>query len=268
MQGGGFAEQPAENICEGIMENEHNYKERYVAFIDILGFKEAVYESPENAAKFHEIAIALEHLSKVKHIIHTTIEDLKKSDEIANQAWAMWQDVKVTTFSDNIFISAENNNVGLMALGAYSCLIYNTLFANGFFARGGITKGELFESDDVVFGKALIDAYELESKTSIFPRILIANSIIDEIKKTTGFHIEQDFDGSYFLDVFYPGINKLKENWQKSTGLKLDLQKGKLKLSEELQKTKNQSVRSKLFWLAKYFNAKTENHKITPIENI
>lgn len=250
------------------MHNQNKYTERYVAFIDILGFKEAVYESPENAEKFNEITTALEHLSKVKDIAHTTVEHLKQSKEAIDQALGIWQDVKVTTFSDNILISAANNFVGLMAIGAYSCLVYNSLFANGFFARGGITKGDLFESNGVVFGKALIDAYELESKTSIYPRILISSSIIDDVKKATGFYIEQDFDGSYFLDVFYPDINKLKENWQERTGLNLDLQQGKLKLIEELLKTHNQSVRSKLFWLAKYFNAKTANHGITPIEKL
>lgn len=248
------------------MKLNTNYKTRYVAFIDILGFKDAVYNSHQNTDKFREITLALENLSIIKDIVSTTSHSLNTSKIPSEVVWGAWQDIKITTFSDSILISAADNHVGLMALGAYCCLIYHALFSNGFFARGAITKGELFESQDIVFGKALIDAYELESKTSIYPRILISDVVLVDLQNDPNFYKEKDFDGAFYIDVFYQGLTDSIETWRQKSKLALDLQKGKELLLAQYMTAKTPNIKAKLYWLIQYFNSRSINHGLTPID--
>ena len=48
----------------------------------------------------------------------------------------------------------------------------------GVFLRGGLTFGEVFCGQNMVFGQALIDAYRLESAHAIYPRILVDPKLI------------------------------------------------------------------------------------------
>ncbi|MCX7124871.1 MAG: hypothetical protein NTU49_03785 [Gammaproteobacteria bacterium] len=59
-----------------------------------------------------------------------------------------------------------------------------TAFAirNGFLIRGGITRGDLYHSDSIVFGSAMNDAYALESKEAKMPRILISKELAFDLK--------------------------------------------------------------------------------------
>ena len=81
----------------------------------------------------------------------------------------------------------------------------------GLVLRGGITVGEFYADEDIVFGKGLIRAVELEEKFAQFPRI-----IIDEDKLTTNISsfvddgdLIRDFDGRCFVNYFHVGGLKL-----------------------------------------------------------
>jgi hypothetical protein len=43
--------------------------------------------------------------------------------------------------------------------------------------RGGLSRGQLIHNQAVVIGKALIEAYELESETAVFARVAASNNI-------------------------------------------------------------------------------------------
>lgn len=247
------------------MSYDKNYQEKYLAFIDILGFKEIVKQS-ETPQIFEKIIQAFEHLSFIKGHIKEQIDELKKSNELILQVVARWQDAKIHTFSDSIFISIPKNEYGLMVLGEYTSLIYNALFANGFLARGAITKGKIFEDTDVVFGEGLIEAYELESRAAIYPRILISNSVAQDIQSPQTFYSHQDFDGNYILDVFHKNLDKKIEKWNDQSGLNLNLNNGRDLLIQDYDSVKDPNIKSKLYWLIKYFNSRCDCHKLPPIK--
>ena len=50
----------------------------------------------------------------------------------------------------------------------------------GVFFRGAIARGGLYHDDNMCFGPALIEAYELESKNAIYPRVILDNKLIQD----------------------------------------------------------------------------------------
>lgn len=45
------------------------------------------------------------------------------------------------------------------------------------FSRGGLARGPFFASELFVYGPALVAAYQLESKTAIYPRIILSDGV-------------------------------------------------------------------------------------------
>ena len=100
--------------------------------------------------------------------------------------------------------------------------IYSVGEGVGYLVRGGITIGNLFIDDTIVFGKALVDSYRLEDKTAYYPRIIFDTKTINEIKKYDDLcsFILQDFDDIFFLnylsiwhfcgEALYHGFEKIK----------------------------------------------------------
>nr|WP_317187917.1 hypothetical protein [Acinetobacter gerneri] len=43
--------------------------------------------------------------------------------------------------------------------------------------RGALTIGEIYHDENMVFGPAMVEAYELESKVAEFPRIILHDKI-------------------------------------------------------------------------------------------
>jgi len=52
----------------------------------------------------------------------------------------------------------------------------------GFFLRGGISTGSYFADDNMIFSKGLVNAYQLESKKAIYPRVIIDKNIVVRIQ--------------------------------------------------------------------------------------
>lgn len=159
-----------------------NYEIRYVAFIDILGFKNIIKKSEkkENEIQYIEKAI-----------------DIFKS--FTNE-----DSFIVTQFSDSVVISTKDSEDDFQKL--LKCLLEISIKSIGiwYLLRGGITKGKLIHTKDYLFGPAMNYAYRLESELAIFPRIIIDENLNEEINKQNNYFLTKDFDGIYFLDYLNP----------------------------------------------------------------
>lgn len=72
----------------------------------------------------------------------------------------------------------------------------------GWLLRGGISIGQLFIDDVMVWGDALLTSYYLEDKVANYPRIIIDKSVVDEIIQDNKLseYMRKDFDNLYFLN--------------------------------------------------------------------
>lgn len=178
------------------------YEDRAVLFMDILGFK--------NLVKTQEADRVLHALQRIQAFVKIFSPN--------------GEDPRMTTFSDCIVISAPlAHGDGVKRLGVIACMLWLDLLGVGVLARGAITCGPLYHAENIVFGQAMIDAYMLESKKAIFPRIIvtpelqetllnrhghtIANSAFDIFPQFDEI-IRQDYDGLFHLDMFHPLVPK------------------------------------------------------------
>ena len=169
---------------------KHSYQDRYCAFIDFLGFANAVNNGEWTP---DQVISAMQKARKVSG----GDEDL----------------IQVTQFSDSIVLSAEaSNDWAFLTILSTSMFLIMELAAHGILLRGGITRGDLFHEENFAFGPAFIRAYRLEQAAGT-PRIIIDTKIEEKAiwpdsmnkKEIRGFlenSIPKDFDGWRFVDYF------------------------------------------------------------------
>ena len=86
---------------------------------------------------------------------------------------------KVKAFTDNVVLGLPVFADGEVDLGLAFLMISQyqlSMVKHGFFVRGAIAVGELYMDDQIVFGDALIEAYEGESQLARDPRVVLTKS--------------------------------------------------------------------------------------------
>lgn len=208
------------------------YENRIVLFLDILGFKNIIDKTVD---KEKDIEVNIEKLHANLTLIKTfLVENLKQEDlSFDNRAPIKDRQLKennfslqVTQFSDSIIISFLNdsNTTLLRLIRAIQELIIK-LANEGILSRGAISYGKLIHDDKLIFGPALNDAYETETRAAIYPRIIMDKSIIElgnkrqqkifekekKIKEDLIFsYLNQDSDDKYYIDYFPTDIGSYK----------------------------------------------------------
>lgn len=153
------------------------YEERYVAFIDILGFTEIIKSSENNEQLLAEINDAL---SLKRDSYEQNFKSLAKLESTDS-------DLRVHTFSDFVVLSTADTNEGLVCLLFVCWHIAADWLRQGFFCRGGIAHGKLLHKVDNsvaprVFGPAFIEAYELEHSVADFPRVVASGKVRESVE--------------------------------------------------------------------------------------
>lgn len=114
-----------------------------------------------------------------------------------------------TQFSDSFVISAPADNPGAcdLLLRAIQIVHFQFFFSIGMLMRGGIALGDVVhERGGALFGPAMIEAYELESKHAIYSRVVVSKKASEFIKERLGiFHLSgaffTGFDGFTTFDL-------------------------------------------------------------------
>lgn len=188
-------------------------EEYIVAYIDILGTTNLIRSDDQNEA--------LNLMHNLYSFFTSTTSEIAIPEN---------KDLKFKIFSDNIIIANKlssntkqrEKDIRCLLMAASHFQIDSVGDGVGYLVRGGITIGDLFIDDTIVFGKALVDSYILEDKTALYPRIIFDTKTINEIKKYKDLNsfILQDFDDLFFLnylsiwhfcgEMLYQGFEKIK----------------------------------------------------------
>ncbi len=153
-----------------------NYKDSFVAFLDVLGFKELVKSSNDTR-----------RLDEYFNIVDNAIKK-----DIDNQPEK--QDINSIIISDSIILSIRkvegdiNHNIEQLRK---LCIVVGKMqlrLANkNIWIRGGISSGKVhFDTNkNQVVGPAFINAYLLEEELAKVPRVIVDNKIINELNLTS-----------------------------------------------------------------------------------
>jgi len=237
----------------------HQYEERYIAFIDILGFSSLVERSEADVNLLERLTSVLEDVRMYKKLE----EHMDAFD--SNHPLHFFQNMfKMTTFSDSILISTKINTIGLGEIIFISAIICNRLLHQGVFTRGAISKGKLIHTNTIVLGPGLIRVYNLQKDAAIYPRILIDENIVhdmDALANQGGSPDlrRQDFDGLWHLHIFHPSILELNSHTSKSEYSALNnhdyMALGRQEIENAFRSNAgNLAVKARIGWLARYFN--------------
>ena len=186
------------------MAEDYSYERRIVCFIDILGFSNLVKDTENNGFRGHSNLLNVcEALNKLDDLRLTLSEKLKTKD------------VRTTQFSDSIVISfpwnEEYNSIvaAIFLIKNYQVFL---IMQHGVLLRGGITIGDIIHNEKMIVGPAMIDAYTLESKCAINPRIIVDSQVVPLFEKAfdrcrKNKHIDthlvnKDEDNRYYIDYF------------------------------------------------------------------
>ena len=196
------------------------YDQRIVAFIDILGFKSLLDETIDKEGNDNEDKI--DAVISAYQAIRSVWELDEKSKYLDTKPSGSKQ---VSIFSDAIVVSFKIDEPSevFYTLLEIKWLIMR-LLSRQILCRGGVAIGKFIHSDKYLFGPALVEAYTLESKAAMYPRIILDRSVVDVGAKNSAMNhsfseekeyvqslLEQDSDGMYYIDYFFKAQSELDD---------------------------------------------------------
>jgi hypothetical protein len=231
-------------------KDDKSYDFYIVSIIDILGQSEklndleidpAISRESEEFAKFNSlmrdtIGGVIEFRESIKELNNAFTKDLVPPEGFSDEQKEVFRkystaDVTCNFFSDlailNISLKGNPHPVSSISSLFYQLsLLFLSSLAKGIPLRGAIDVGQCMKMEDGdIYGSGLYRAYELERKTSGYPRIVIGGGFKEywasfgEIKPDTPEnrfvlrmlgviqgYVERDDDGEYVLSYLAPGF--------------------------------------------------------------
>jgi len=166
------------------------YSDRYVAFVDILGFSEIVRKT-----KHDETTVRVVALAHALTAIGSHHPSLNENDDFQFQ-----------TFSDSIVMSSAATLTGLLHIFHSISELNISLLKPGLLTRGAVARGKLHHDRFVMFGPALLDAYGIETTVAKYPRVVLSRAVYQDFRRVASGHIIPRVrlaeDGPPYLDIF------------------------------------------------------------------
>ncbi len=216
------------------------YKEHYVAFLDILGFKALL-----GSASCDEIHSIFDVLHKKSHGRYNLNDvEIKAFEHIHHMI-----------LSDSVIVYIESDVEDAFASLILICKRMQFALANRenpILLRGGIAVGSLFYEDDIIYGEGLSKAYLLENNLAKYPRIVFTGDTLSIGLKNTKYMLADmeglvtpynvDDDALYYINYLQPRFLILNEIVQYFDRLK---EKCRYHLNQGIES----GLREKYLWL-------------------
>lgn len=149
--------------------NPNGYTDCYVAFIDILGFKNFIEKNDDNFDVVDDLYKRIENISQ--HIISLRPEMFTEE--------AMTS-IKYCIVSDTIFVAIPKKQKKSLhiLLMFVNILIYPILYYNNLLFRGAISEGNFYINNGIAFGSGIVRAAKLEKELAIYPRVIFTPGLL------------------------------------------------------------------------------------------
>lgn len=233
-------------------KGEKYYRISFCAYFDILGFSEKIKEND------------LEFFDNYLELIEEQINYIHQNNK--------FERFELKVFTDNFVIGQPwydyDGESELGNLFDFLSRIQFQLAISNIFLKGAISLSNLYMDEHVVIGPALIEAYELETKKSIYPRIILSEDVIKTVSTHLGYYGKLDYapqakeylvdiDGQYFVNYLYHTIQYIWPDINDATvkeSIEL-LLKHKSAVENNLSThSDNFKVFDKYRWVARYHN--------------
>jgi hypothetical protein len=129
----------------------------YMAYLDILGYKELLESDLRNGNQFFK---------------EKMISAFKVFDEINSTVYSR------KVISDSIFINCSNRDAVDEFISLISS-VFCSFLEVGLVIRGGVSYGQHFQNETITYSPVLTKAYLLESKAALFPRVMVDRNIYE-----------------------------------------------------------------------------------------
>ncbi|WNJ93027.1 hypothetical protein [Bosea sp. 685] len=228
----------------------HLPKKRALAFIDFLGFRSKIEQMPRNVEIYELIK---ENLNEIKSDLVQRKSTQLSSPELGRFG-GYYYPLEATQFSDSLVLSVEPKAAGVETLIEIVGSLSDRLLMKGLFIRGGIALGWAYHEENIVFGKAMNDAYDIESKKAIFPRVVIDDLIFKKIPDwCKEMNISRDNDGLLYIKPF-TNLIEIKGNVIAIPDCQ-QLADARIQIKKSLSSAKNNpKVYAKYHWLGTKFD--------------
>jgi hypothetical protein len=238
----------------------YGFQNKFVTFIDLLGFRGSIIDARNDVRE----------LSKIKKKVKSLQDHFGANRKKAYPEFK----VKVHAFSDCIVRERDYFKGGLYSeISSIAFGLIDTL-VDGFLVRGALTHGLNYSNKKIIVSPAFLRAYELETKVANFPRIIIDSTTLAHYEERPdwggdahphsedkdyvyGLLIKDPHDGCHFIDYLNFAYRNADESGPEFLQHLLGIQKGLI-----LQGLQHQSenIRKKYQWLGWYQNYVIDQH--------
>lgn len=224
-----------------------------VCAIDILGFSQMIVDSCKNGS-------GDKLLREMNYLINKN-----KQCIIPNK----YSQGKIKIFTDNMVVAYPIKDDGEVEIDEILDNVSEYQFnlaLEGLFVRGGISVGDFYINEDIVFGPALLDAHHTESELACYPRIILDDRTVERLQSYINYYdtmpqqnkILIDTDGRWFLNYLNTIFRYYKEcnNEYEFERIKHELLLCHKEKLEEMLLIHKENIRvwDKYVWTANYHN--------------
>ena len=224
------------------MEQKYKVKEYVVAFIDVLGAKKEIQQDVNDSL----------------NIVHKTYNE---AIDFLSTLYSGKIDIlkpQIKIFSDNIVVAVPTDIKGrpaaLMSVMIYSGMIQHHFLHHKYLVRGGISLGDFFVDDVMLWGTALTRAYEIESTIAIYPRIVLDPHLVGQMQlinnKSLQNWVSQDIDRLFYINYLQKKIMRYNSNFSPLVIMRLEEAEQLLLAAGE-----NIKVQQKVLWHLNYLRS-------------
>lgn len=257
-----------------------NFQQRFIAFVDILGFSDIVARMPAEGRLFNTVRDALKDLDRQSREFQRYRREYRNKREATLRKGVAPlggnTNLQMTAFSDCYVLSeispAWHVLAAVQALGS-------RFLAEGILTRGAVVQGKAYHRGRVLFGPGIVDAYRLESEVAKYPRILVTESVRQAVwgyheGRWTGHLLQRDVDGCWFVNLLVPSLSSWAplSDQAGEQDTRAHLKKVRQALTDAWHRAQgNAGHMSKVWWLIHRFNKvaaeKTDIDKIERSDN-